>query len=381
MKYNMKKMKKFSSFFSFLRIAVVFSLCIAVCLIACGCESGINFYNYPGENGATYVLEFLLKDDEVSVLNNSAKGNEAVRHNGYLKKSGSLAGINANAGDPWTIEQYIRAVMEIGCPEFAFNETQSGNKETSMIFLCQVLYGGNSEADSDEEDGGNSTEIRRGFFFYTIHVEQDSIVNAYKDAYYNGGDGVIGSKAVDIVNNGYKEIRSVSSENYEAQRAQLIADGFTEISEGLFEIEVVPPLNSAFPIVKDVATYFPDKLTVNYVLQSDNKMVTSGETVYDEFGNRYYLFSTKFDEKDDKIEFNYIRANSIGWNVLAILIGLLTVGGLMLYCKFHKQKEPKKSAYAAARERFPYDPYEKIDPFEEYNVTKKDDGNNPFEGY
>ena len=368
----------------FLSFAILFSLCVL-----CGCESKVYFYNYPGDDGATYVLDFFMSNDEMNVLDNSAKTDAATKHNGYLKKSGYLAGINAKNGDPWTVEQYIRAAMEIGCPEFTFYDKRSGNKETSISFMCQVLYGNDSETDDGEEDSGSGMEITRGFFFYTIHVEQDSIFNVYKNIYYNdSGDNAIGSTAISIVKNGLKESRpiSVGSENYEQQRDELLADGFVEAEKTndrvTFEIEVIPPFAKAFPIVEQIpATYSPDKLTVNYVLQSDNKMITSGSPVqYDEYGNKYYFFSTTFNEKSDKIEFNYIRANSIGWNILAILIGLATVGGLMLYCKFHKPKEPKKSAYAAAKERFPYDPYEKIDPFEEYNVKKKDD-NNPFEGY
>ncbi len=349
-----------------------------------GCQSEVNLYNYPGEEKSTLILEFLLDNDEVKTLERSAF-TSGVKHNGYLKKMGYLRGLGADADTPWTVEQYIHAVMETRT-NFQFNQKDSDKDNTSISFIFESENtDGDDDEDTEEEDDSTITTIEKGFFMYRIKVEQDNVFNSYKQQFYK--DDKTDNSALGVIKNGFDEIvpLDTAAENYEARKAELAENGFALLYEEngteIYSRELIPSFNAAFPIAASKEIYTPQTLKTNYLLQSNNKMQTSGETLRDNQGNRYYLFQTLFDEKNDRIEFTYYRANSVGWNVMAILIGVAVVGGLMLYCKFRKPKEPKKTVYESAKERFPYDPFENTDPFAEYGGKDGNDKNDPFAGY
>ena len=372
------------------KIVAILSVIMATFLLM-GCQSEVNLYNYPSDNGNTLVLEFYLENKEAAALDASAKREDAVPHNGYLQKMGYLRTFSllTGAGQPWTVEQYIHAVMETRT-NFEFNDKDKDGDNTSISFIIELT----DDADDDSEEGGDEEEedtsamtVEKGFFMYHVKVEQDGIFNYYKQQYYNGGTE--DNSAIGVIKNGLKEAVPLNkdAENYETRKQELLANGYNLVRENenseLYEILIIPSFEDAFPLAKGVNTYSASLLKTNYILQSNNKMTTSGQTLYDNSGNKYYMFGSYFDDKEDKIIYEYVRANSVGWNVLAICIGLAAVGGLMLYCKFRKPKEPKKTAYAQAKERFPYDPYENVDPFAEYNGKKSgdDNDNNPFAGY
>ncbi len=379
------------------KIVIVLTLILSA-LMFVGCESEVYLWQYPQSDGTVFIVEFLLDNTEMRALDSAAKTDAAHKHNGRLKEMGYLRGLNADAGTPWTLEQYITAVMETRT-NFEHNETDESDRTvTSISFIMEVPNDvGDDEDDApDNADGEESNDgmtIEKGFFMYHIRVEQDGVFNSYKEQFYKSYDRGDGSNrdetdnsAMGVINNGLYEIFPLdkSAENYEEKKTELLEKGYVLKSESAttenYEIEIIPCFKDAFPN----GAFTPSTLKTSFILQSNSKMKTSGQTLRDNQGNKYYLFDSLFDEKEDKIVYEYVRANSVGWNVLAILLGLATVGAILLYCKFRKPKEPKKTAYAAAKERFPYDPYEtnNADPFAEYN-GKNNDGNdnNPFAGY
>lgn len=364
------------------KIVLILTVLFSAFMFA-GCNSEVWLYQYPGDESTELVLEFLLNKNEVGALESSAEDAEAAKHNGYLRSLGYLS--DARKGTPWTVEQYISAVMGTRT-NMEFVDRQENSTSVALFFGMTVGNEPDDEGDADEEETGDSDmTVEKGFFVYKIRVEQEGAFNSYKREFYK--DDKNDNSALGVIKNGFYLVQSVKvgSEEYNSLK-QFGAEESEPDGEGLvtLTLEIIPSFERAFPLAgKDsgVDTYLPSSLKTKFALCTDSKMKTSGERLQDQEGNKYYVFSSFFDEKEDKIVYEYVRANSVGWNVITICIGLAVVGILLLYCKFGKPKEPKKTTYAQAKERFPYDPYESADPFAEYNTKKNGDDNDPFAGY
>ncbi|MDR2201262.1 MAG: hypothetical protein LBP26_00630 [Clostridiales bacterium] len=309
-----------------------------------GCASDVSVYYYPGSDRYAYEIVFCFDDDELAVLDRSARNGEKI--------SGLLPGTESLAGDDWTVELYLTYLLDAKRQIFNGEMPSEYRKLPKVKSNGSTYYGfryvfenaAGEEEDADAE--AEEYELTRGFFFNRYSFTEPNIFNGFKEQYKNA---VPGSKrsltAIDVAAGGWYNQK-------ESGEWEKLMPGFTE----------------AFPDAGKRALFDVEKLRLDYYMITNSKMITSGETETDAEGNRYYRWQTLFTAKDDVIIYELIRANSVGWNVLAIAIGLAVVGFLLLYCRFAPKKDRpvRQTVTQSARGRFPYDPFESDDPFGDY---------------
>lgn len=190
--------------------------------------------------------------------------------------------------------------------------------------ICLIRKTALSDLD-DSEPSDSVKNVKRHFFYYSVEVTENHPFNGYREEYETADDN---NTLFGIIKNGIILTDTSSGQTIE-----------------------IKPLTEEFPELKNEDL---DKLFINFYWNPGSiKMQTSGQKVKID-GQTFYLWEKKFDKNNTTITYKYFSPNSVGWNITALIAGILTVGVIILV----SIKKKKKPNYL---DRYPYDPEKEAD--------------------
>ncbi len=196
-------------------------------------------------------------------------------------------------GERWTLADWVRSLAaqtQLSYEGFVVDQSDFVVKLSQSVPLSQV---GSSEGER---------KIKNYFFFYVVEQTSPNPFNGLREQ-YDSGEGVMG-----YVSNGW-ESGGVS----------------------------YPSLTQAFPAAAD---YDPSLIKLNLYLALNDKVRATGTWVEVD-GVRYCLFERSFDDKQLSVTYRYYAANSLGWNVTALVAAAAVVAVILAATrKAHKAAEP-----------------------------------------
>lgn len=160
--------------------------------------------------------------------------------------------------------------------------------------------------DADEPDEDVVRTVKNNLFFYTVEVTEPNPFNGLRADYEAGTEGTI----MAYIRNG------------------IVQDN----------IVLLPALTEAFPRIAD---YDPSGLKLKLYVAFGDKVQTTGTRVSID-GVRYYLFERSFDDSAQTITYKYFRPNSLGWNIVALVVAALTVVVILLCTRKSKPRQTQE---------------------------------------
>lgn len=351
------------------RKSLIILFLLVMCFALTGCYSEVEYFQSSDGQNTYYTLRVAMDDYEESKLNASVE----KHHNGMLSEF--------TEGTAWTFKDYLKVLIE-RAPEnvykrVAVETSTSGNRSvTYHSFQAKI-----PKSESSEEDSKPLEPYKQGFYFYKYRVEEDSPFNGARSTYDNVASDDY-TTLFGMIKNGWQSSDTLDKDDPNFIKKELELKAWVESGAAkivntdpktiYYEVYYMPSFYELFPVATSIKDFNPDNLYLNFFLATNSKLSTTGEKVRDSQGNTYYLWQAKFDGSDNKIVYEFIRANSLGWNITAILTAFAVIGILLLVTKFKKKKPPK----TIAKDLFPYDPFD-------YNGASNDNqnNNNPFNGY
>ena len=105
-----------------------------------------------------------------------------------------------------------------------------------------------------------------------------------------------------------------------------------------------PSFTEAFPAA---ASYDPSDLRLNLYLALNDDIRSTGTWVTVD-GVRYCMYERSFDDSTHTIVYRYYAANSLGWNVTAIVIAVAVVAAILLATRKRKKNAAAPNEAAGA---------------------------------
>lgn len=303
------------------KLTVIF-LMVFTLFSATACGASVSLYT-GSENGNTvYFLEARLP---LSLYGNIQQSG-AERH---------------EIGQPpkWRLEDWLaefsRYVMFTDGSMFEYEGYSIDSNEYVATFKRTVTpnSGGSGSNDDSEDD---NVVIKDYFYFYAVEVTEENPFNGLRSEYDAAVPGQSGT-LMQMIKNG---IGYFDDEGYH---------------------ERLPSLSAAF---SETAKYLPETLKLNFYLDGSAKMNTTGNKKVIN-GKTYYLWERSFDASEDYITYRYFRANSLGWNVTALIIAGVTVLIILIVTRSKKEKP-------TLLDKFPYDPSKYEDIYSNLPAEKSD---------
>lgn len=295
------------------KLVCILLVCVlALPLAACGASVSL----FTGSSGDEYVHTLEIRIP--ARLYNEMEKTAAVIPNTYKR---------------WTLPDWLNGTYlpngqrQIGICDYSVYE-YLGYVEDGVDFIAQLEYRFPIDDGSDdgEEDSDVVQTIKNYFFVYAIEVTQPNPFNGLRADYDDAAEGQNGS-LMQIIKNGI---------------------GYYQQTEhGQEWVQLLPSLTQAFPAVKG---YDPSELTLNLYLGGSSRMASTGTKVR-MGGNTYYLWERKFDESEQTITLKYLRPNTLGWNITAIVVAGIVVVIILLATRGKKKKTDDLI------DRYPYDPF------------------------
>lgn len=288
-------MKKFK------KIGVTLILILAFPLLA-ACGARIDVVEWQDADNFYNELQIVLSDAILSEINRSA---------------------TSNGIEKWTLTSYLSELLA-QYSDYELARTQKENGETKIVFYSSV-----SKDESSGGGGGKEPETikEENLFVRSVEIIMDNPLNGLIDSFKKAQ----GNKL---------DYYSVFGVILRGQRINTI-DGYRETYPSIF---------AAFPYLAD-KDY--ENMLMSFIWQAPKNWKSSGETIHID-GEKYFRWSRDLSEDGAKISYKYYRANSVGWNIVAIAAGGLTV--LIIFLVFFikgKKKPPKETT----KDLFPYDPF------------------------
>lgn len=286
------------------KLVCILLVCVlALPLAACGASVSL----FTGSSGDEYVHTLEIRIP--ARLYNEMEKTAAVIPNTYKR---------------WTLPDWLAGICQLVTYSDGTGYEYDGFYLDGGDFVAQLTHRFPIDDDEDdgEEDGDVVQTIKNYFFVYAIEVTQPNPFNGLRADYDDAAEGQNGS-LMQMIKNGV---------------------GYYQGEEW---VQLLPSLTQAFPAVKG---YDPSELTLNLYLGGSSRMASTGTKVR-MGGNTYYLWERKFDESEQTITLKYLRPNSLGWNITAIVVAGIVVVVILLATRGKKKKKDDLI------DRYPYDPF------------------------
>jgi len=290
-----------------IRNFLIISILIFSVVFFAGCRSQFFMSRIECDYNITYNFTLQLCALEEEILNASAAAN----------------GISqlANQELPWTIEDYLFALASFVDIEFVSMRTKEDNPAVNGFRNLEFRKVIDISTYPVEADGSirsfvqsitqNSTLQRVNRFSLFVHRYRQTMPNPFV-AYYAQYQNPPSRSLFCIFRNGHEQL---------------------------------PSFFEAFPFASSTA-FNINNFTVNFVIRSNNRYTVFGDDfmyVDRNTGNRYYVFTARFDGNFDYIIFEFIRPNPLGWYLLAILLGITAIVIILIISKFKLKTLDKRN--------------------------------------
>lgn len=278
-----------------------------------GCGARFDVYAYATENGYANEVHIIVNKEVVHALNESSQ--KAYPDYDYI------TGLNA-----WTLEDYIYFLMVSETTGLMYQSVSVEESDSEYIYKYVKEF-----ADSKESDVNNlyavpdvlSTTTTNGFIYHRVKTRENpfnGLAAAYEES--TDADSIIGK-----IKNGM---------GY-----------YVEEAEGeRYYYHLFPSIYTAFPIARQ---YNLSDIVLNYVEVGYARRGCNGMEIPINSQNSYYVFSRNFDNQDHNVIYDYNTVNSVGWYLVALLVGFLVFAFIMWFTHTKKMK-------TNLVDRFPYNP-------------------------
>lgn len=292
----------------------ILTLCALVCcaVLLTGCGASVDVYAYAYDGGYANEVHIRLDLQATDAMN--ASSIEAY------PQADEVSGLRA-----WTVEEYFTELMTsptVGLDYELLSTIKDG--ELTMAFVKRF-------ATSAELDTNNlyavpdvvSTTTTNGFLYHRVRTRENPF-NGLRTAYDESFDstGFIGKLKNGM---GYYVDEEGSDRYYH---------------------HLFPSLVTAFPIAE---TYDLSDIGLNYIEIGNARRGNNGYEVSASPQSSYYVFERNFDYEYSQVIYDYNTVNTVGWYILAVVIG----GIVLLAILFFTSKKKPKSGLV---DKFPYNP-------------------------
>lgn len=336
---------------------LVLSILVLLVVALTGCGSYISSYTYTDSYGNTVnEITINISGQDKELLDSSAT-NDASSTKHTIHNFGSIIAQDWVEGDAWSITDYVRVLGQISelQIEYLYTDYNSSDDIHTIKFrqyLDSGLVASNSLFTCGSSDDPNY-KLERKDSFYTIRydVTYSSMFDQAYETYEGIKNGSVTnlSSFMNILVNGRTYNWEPSSITIPDIEDRIVDEGWTEWMEktpngsGGFTYhltkEVMPSIYNAFPILQDNSVLDPMDLVFKTLFASSYKFyVPEGATKEAVLGLYYYGYEETYSSGTKLITYTFYRANSIGWLITAIGVGLATIGVVLLICK-HKRKK------------------------------------------
>ena len=333
-------------------------------LIACQAE--VRLTQFVSSYGTHYRVDIFIPDTSMQMLNQSAKTEGAARHTRV--RHGIAIEENWQAGDAWTVIDYIRVLAHLSEFDFIPEENNDANGKTKLSFKKIIPHEFLENESIARRYATTSAEQVSRFnpFIRTFRATMPNPFNRFKEHY----DGtVLEWSAIRMFRNGWMGRTEMSTRTmswHEIER-RVEEDGWEigwpnsgeeDVESYEFEGSIytrhrfhrisLPSFTDAFPIFAENTPFNSSLLNTTFTIRTDARYqvrdggIRERDRIQDGilFNNRY-SFTTRFDGNAENIILYYRRPNPVGWYVLAIGVGGLVVLGIYLYGKKKKKRKIK----------------------------------------
>lgn len=312
----------------------VFALAVALIATAlfAGCDAGVSLYEARGEDGWYFALD-------VSV--DSALESELHANAAYSDKLGK----EWTLGD-WLYD-YFGLTSEIYGYEFKYDGVRN-EKGGRRVYGFYDIFVPDKTLRGELSDGltlEGETDVTTNLFMRTVRVVRDGRfdfwIRSLEDAVSSGDSGEGGKTLMGMI---------------------LYGVGHYETKDGeLTYVEDLPGFTTAFGV--PLNGYTEMLLTDFWLASKKMNVACDAKLGTDDSKNVYYVFNRRLGDEDEKVEYEYFRADPTGWYLVAIAAGGAAVGIGILAANIIKRRKDKKPK-PTVRDNFPYDPFDgNIDPF------------------
>ncbi|MCL2255993.1 MAG: hypothetical protein FWC11_03945 [Firmicutes bacterium] len=329
------------------------SLLIALFLIGCSPNTAIHvteWWAYDPIHGDSIFIELEVRFDrtELSLLENSSRAN-GTRWNGafsghiFFHEQGQYF---MEVGDAWNVRNYLRTLLE-PTPFNWVTISQNSDNTNEVVYRWRARFDVEFESDADpwwsgfrsltgENAPRSNPEMESRLFWNTHTFEWEHPFNSYINDFHHAQENpervhgvLIGTNIMDKLANGWEQIG---------------ADGGRQL--------LLPSFFDAFPIARYLDL---EQINLFYHWYNNSRVMTNG--VQSQRGqNTVHTFSTRIgqSEQNDQLILQMRRANTISWNILSIILGLIVSFGIIYFALLFKRQKEKPSS--RAEDYFPYDP-------------------------
>ena len=353
--------KKFVKLICIVAIALLLPLLFA-------CQSSI--YLMRTETDEAYVYNFTLRlsQHERQMLDVSAN------HSGIVRGA-----MHDNAGMAWSVVDYLQelgartgVVLQAHIDENTGVSTQY-EKQGDFIILrftrtIPRVIASNSGQNANNATHSTQNLVRINGFnpfiiryrytapnpFNTLHAEFTAPGAFGFFAHFNNGLTQRAWQEVHHFDDGQVGINEWASAGYWQIDTSVGIGGVRSIelpngtltTRHYFYRHLLPSFYDAFPFAKSTA-FNPNNFRVNFVMRSNNRYNVFGDDTSEynrSSSTRYYTFTARFDGSDsNKIVFEFVRPNPIGWYIVAILVGVGVVVLIIVIVKIKRKKQIAKT--------------------------------------
>lgn len=271
------------------RRALAAALLIAFALVLTGCDAKVNMFVYATADYYVQELEIRLPDSLRRELEISAAANETAAED-----------------DTWTLADWVRELSRQTSFEYGGIAPDQSDYVISLTWRIPL-----SELGSSSDGSSTSRTIENYFYFYAVEETEPNPFNGLRADYDAGTEDTL----MGAVKNGWES-------------------GGTRY----------PSFTEAFPAA---ASYDPSDLRLNLYLALNDDIRSTGTWVTVD-GVRYCMYERSFDDSTHTIVYRYYAANSLGWNVTAIVIAVAVVAAILLATRKRKKNAAAPNEAAGA---------------------------------
>lgn len=337
-------------------------LIVLTAAILVACNSQVNLTMQQFNDRTVWDLSIVLSHAEETMLNNSARTN-GIRHNKVDFRKYGVPFQTWEEGDAWTVVDYIRVLAIISRSDYEFISISGQNTNNPTILNFRRIA---RIAPAEDENQGSSgcggrqelpphiQQTGDNFFVRTFAVTTPNPFNEHRASY----DQPAGGTLFHDLKYGFSPdtIITLPHPNYPLGERDVL----DEAEEGGFEVirnpanpnmyilrrTFLPAFSEIFPIVSTSPIAFnPDRLAVNFSVITSQRWQVSDDVDVSESrleGNFTYTFSAFFDGSDENmLTYTYRRVNPYGWYVIAVAMGGIITGAIILSDYLKKRKKPK----------------------------------------
>ena len=256
------------------------------------CQSTGYLMRVESENYTAYTFTLRLSAKEEALLNESA----------------ILRGVRHINGQPWQAQEYLALLGAMAGFEVSIDRSQGDF--IYLVFIRAVKRDPTSDATQSHNAAMPLQPHSRNLFVVTYRYSGISPLNSYRIQYDAPPQGSL----------------------------------FHVFKYGIDD--KFPAFNKAFPFA-DSAIFEPNNFRVSFIMRTRSRYTVTGtniRTFNRTSGYFYYSFNARFDASaTNQILFYITRPNPIGWYLLAILLGIISIAITILITKIIKITQAKNA--------------------------------------